>query len=191
MDRYRRMALAALVSLTAGIDPAKPSQELTGKLREADLQVTRLPPSAFPELPKSIRRELERRGCTIPQVWADKKPQNVIKGEFTRKGQTDWAVLCSLNRVSTILIFRNASEQHPSELARESDIDKLQGVGGDAIGYSRAISPVGQQFINSFSITTAFMGDPNRPQSITKGLTMPSWKRHPLCITSMQANGFN
>ena len=147
VDRYRRMALAALVSLTAGIDPAKPSQELTGKLREADLQVTRLPPSAFPELPKSIRRELERRGCTIPQVWAEKKPQNVIKGEFTCKGQTDWAVLCSLNRVSTILIFRNASEQHPSELARESDIDKLQGVGGDAIGYSRAISPVGQQFI--------------------------------------------
>ncbi len=141
------MALAALVSLTAGIDPAKPSQELTGKLREADLQVTRLPPSAFPELPRSIRRELERRGCTIPHVWADEKPQNVIKGEFTRKGQTDWAVLCSLNRVSTILIFRNASEQHPSELARESDIDKLQGVGGDAIGYSRAISPVGQQFI--------------------------------------------
>src|SRR5947208_13117066 len=44
---------------------------------------------------------------------------------------------------------------------------------------------------NSFSITTAFMGDPNRPQSITKGLTMPSWKRHPLCITSMQANGSN
>ena len=73
--------------LDRGIDPAKPSQELTGKLREADLQVTRLPPSAFPELPKSIRRELERRGCTIPQVWADKKPQNVIKGEFTRKGQ--------------------------------------------------------------------------------------------------------
>ena len=61
VDRYRRMALAALVSLTAGIDPAKPSQELTGKLREADLQVTRLLPSAFPELPKSIRRELERR----------------------------------------------------------------------------------------------------------------------------------
>ncbi len=44
---------------------------------------------------------------------------------------------------------------------------------------------------NSFSITTALMGDPDRPPSITKGLTMASWKRHPLCITSMQANGFN
>jgi len=111
VDRHRRMALAALVSLTAGIDPAKPPQELTENLREADLQVTRLPPSAFPELPKNIRRELEQQGWTIPQVWSDKKPQNVIKREFTRKGQTNWAVLCSLNRVSTILTFRNASEQ--------------------------------------------------------------------------------
>jgi len=88
--------------------PSQPSQELTGKFRDADLQVTRLGPSAFPELPRNIRRELERRGCTIPQVWEDRKPHNVIKGEFTRKGQTDWAVLCSLNRVSSILIFQNA-----------------------------------------------------------------------------------
>jgi hypothetical protein len=118
-----------------------------GKFREADLQVTRLGPSAFPELPMNIRRELERQGCTIPQVWEDRKPHNVIKGEFIRRGQIDWAVLCSLNRISSVLIFRNASEQNPSELAREADIEKLQGVGGDVIGYSRAISSVGRQFI--------------------------------------------
>jgi len=136
-----------LVSLPSTTVPSQPSQELTGKFRDADLQVTRLGPSAFPELPRKIRRELERRGCTIPQVWEDRKPHNVIKGEFTRKGQTDWAVLCSLNRVSSILIFQNASEQNPSELAREADIEKLQGVGGDVIGYFRAISSVGRQFI--------------------------------------------
>lgn len=145
--RYRLVALTALVFLTAGNDPAKPSQELMEKFKEADLKVTRLPPSAFTELPTDIRRELERRGCTVPQVWEDKKPHNVINGEFTRKGQTDWAVLCSLNRVSTILIFRIASGRDPSELARESDIDSLAGVGGDAIGYSRAISPVGREYI--------------------------------------------
>jgi len=80
-------------------------------------------------------------------VWADKTRHNVIKGEFTRKGQVDWAVLCSRNGVSTILVFRNASGQDPSELARESDMDKLQGVAGHEIGYSRAISPVDRQFI--------------------------------------------
>ena len=141
------LSLTMLVSLPSAIAPTQLSQELTGKFREADLQVTRLGPSAFPELPVNIRRELERRGCTIPQVWEDRKPHNVIKGEFIRKGQIDWAVLCSLNRVSLILIFRNASEQNPSELAREADIEKLQGVGGDVIGYSRAISSVGRQFI--------------------------------------------
>jgi len=82
-------------------------------------------------------------------VRGDEKPQNVIEGEFTRKGQTDWAVLCSVNRVSTILVFRNASERNPSELAREDDIDKLQAVGGDAIVYSRAISRVGREYILS------------------------------------------
>jgi hypothetical protein len=82
-------------------------------------------------------------------VRADKKPQNVIKGEFTRKGQIDWAALCSLNRVSTILVFRNASERNPSELAREADIDKLQAVAGDVIAYSRTISRVGREYILS------------------------------------------
>ena len=121
-------------------------------------------------------------------MWADKKPQNVIKGEFTRKGQTAWAVLCSLNRVSTILIFRNASEQDPVELARESDIDKLQDVGGDAIGYSRAISPVGRQFI--LDHYRAY-GGPRPPTIDHQGINDGFVERHPLCITSMQANGFN
>src|SRR5258708_191758 len=79
VDRYRRRALAAFVSLTVGIDPAKPSQELTGKLRAADLQVTRLPPSAFPELPKSIRRGLERPGGTNSPRWGDQKTPNTNK----------------------------------------------------------------------------------------------------------------
>jgi hypothetical protein len=83
----------------------------------------------------------------IPQAWAEKKPHNVIKGEFTRKGQTDWAVLCSLNGFSSILVFHNASEQDPSALAREADKDKVQDVGGGITGYSRAISAVGRKFI--------------------------------------------
>ena len=147
--RYRRLALIAIVCSTAGISLARPSQEPVTRFREADLQVTRLAPSAFPELPANIRRELERRGCTVPQVSADKKPQNVIKGEFTRKGQTDWAVLCSVNQVSTILVFRNASAKNPSELARKPDVDQLQVTGGDAVAYSRAISGVDRAYILS------------------------------------------
>jgi len=149
LHRYCLVALTALVSLTAAIGLARRSQEPTRKFNEADFQVTRVAPSAFPELPANIRRELERCGCTIPQVRADEKPRNVIEGEFTRKGQTDWAVLCSVNRVSTILVFRNASDRNPLELAREADIDKLQAVAGDVIAYSRTISRVGREYILS------------------------------------------
>jgi len=147
MRCFHRVVLSALVFLTACIGHVKSSQQVTGKIVGADRQVTRLPPSAFPELPKRIIQELERRGCTIPQVSADKKQQNVIKGEFTSNGRTDWAALCSLNRVSTILIFRNASEREPLELAPQSDAGNLQSGSGDAIEYSRVISPVGRDYI--------------------------------------------
>lgn len=145
----RRVALIALVCSTASMGLPRPSQELIGKAIETDLQVTRLTPSAIPKLPANIKGELERRGCTIPQELTGKKPQNVINGEFTRKGQIDWAVLCSVNQVSTILVFHNASEKNPSELAPESDIDMLQDVGGGVRVYSRAISSVGGEYILS------------------------------------------
>jgi hypothetical protein len=80
-------------------------------------------------------------------VSADKKPQNVIKGEFTGKGRTDWAALCSLNHISTILIFRNASEREPLELAPQSDAGNLQSGSGAAIEYSRVISAVGRDYM--------------------------------------------
>jgi hypothetical protein len=42
--------------------------------------VVRLPPTAFPGLPKNLVRELKRRECTIPQVAGFNKKQNVIWG---------------------------------------------------------------------------------------------------------------
>jgi hypothetical protein len=147
MRCYHRAALSALIFLKVGIDHVASSQQFIGRVIEADLQVTRLAPSAFPELPKKIKRELERQGCTIPQVSAGNKPRNVIKGEFTGKGRTDWVVLCSKNHVSTILIFRNASEREPLELAPQSDADYLQRGSGAAIEYSRVLSPVGREYI--------------------------------------------
>jgi len=143
----------------------------------------------FLKLPKEHTAGTRTAGCTIPQVWADKKPQNVIRVSSPVKDKPTGQYYVPWNRVSTILIFPKCIRAHPSELARESILTKLQGVGGDAIGYSRSYLSVGPA-IHSRSLT-AFMGDPNRPQSITKGLTMPSWKKASVCaITSMQANGF-
>ncbi len=73
--------------------------------------------------------------------------QNVIKGEFAKPGEADWAVLCSVGRVSTILIFWNASEIKPAEIAMMNDLDGLQGWGDDKVVYSREIEPVGKQYV--------------------------------------------
>src|ERR1700689_5979889 len=74
---------------------------------KADRQVRRLPPAAFSQLPKNLIAELQRRGCTIPQVPMIEGRQNVIKGEFAKPGQTDWAVLCSIGQISSFLVFWN------------------------------------------------------------------------------------
>ena len=113
----------------------------------ADRDVVRLSPAHFRELPTNLVAELQRRGCTIPQVPMVDGLHNVINGEFAKPGQTDWAVLCSVNRISSILVFWNGSEKNPAEVERGKDIDLLQGWGDDKIVYSRKISPVGNGYI--------------------------------------------
>ena len=114
----------------------------------ADAATVRLSPKAFPQLPKSIASHLEARGCTVPQAFHNTSPHNVIRGEFAKRGQLDWAVLCSRNRVSSILIFWNGSAKSVSEIARAADKDFLQGIdAGGKIGFSRAIDVVGKDFI--------------------------------------------
>ena len=116
----------------------------------ADSNVRRLLPSAFSKLPKPIVHYLELKHCTIPQLWYESKPHNVIRGMFARKGQYDWAVLCSRNRFSSILIFWNGSTRNPSRIAKSLDKGYLQTVGGGdngGIGFSRIISVVGREYI--------------------------------------------
>jgi len=113
----------------------------------ANREVVRLAPSSFSQLPKNVMQELERRNCTIPQVWGGHSPRNVIYGEFLKKGQKDWAVLCSVRLKSWILVLPSGSPQTAFKLAEEEDLDMLQGVGDGKIGYSREITPVGDAFI--------------------------------------------
>lgn len=138
-----------LVLLSAGstLSFAQLPKDFQRKFEEAERQIVRLPPAAFPELPGKVAGALRRRGCTIPQEAFAKKPHNVIRGQFARPGQTDWAVLCSVKGVSTILVFWNGAELNPDAIGAGPDSGWLQVVGEDQIGYSRAISPVGRAFI--------------------------------------------
>jgi hypothetical protein len=122
-------------------------EDMKRKFADAEARIVRLPPTAFPELPGNIAGELERRGCTIPQESSTKAPNNVTQGEFAEPGQTDWAVLCSVRGVSTILVFWNGSEKNPAAIAPVEDRHFLQTVTAEDIGFSRGITPVGKDFI--------------------------------------------
>ncbi len=112
----------------------------------ADANVRRLQPSAFAQLPAQILRYLEAHQCTIPQYYADRLPHNVIGGEFARRRQRDWAVLCSQNKVSSILVFWRGDVRKRSEIARFADKNFLQADGG-GITFSRTISAVDRKYI--------------------------------------------
>jgi hypothetical protein len=123
-----------------------------GTAAGADFTIRRLAPSAFPQLPPSIRQTLEHRGCLVPQLWEgwNSKPHNVIRGAFLRKKQIDWAVLCSIAGRSTILVFPRGASQPAAELAAADDENFVQEVMPGRSGFSRAIGAVGRKHILEF-----------------------------------------
>jgi len=119
----------------------------------ADEQTVRLKPSTFRTLPSAVRTELEHRGCTIPQPSGGGQPQNAVSGSFITAEQTDWAVLCSRNNRSTILVFRAGTSDHIDELAEEPDLQYLQVISRDnKIGYSRMLTALNAQSFRSRAI---------------------------------------
>jgi hypothetical protein len=126
------MSPLRLTSLLFVVAAAGAGQDLDFKA--AERQIVRLPPASFPELPPAIARELQHRGCTIPQDVFSRTPRNVISGEFARRGQKDWALLCSIKGSSSILVFWNGSAKNAAELNPADDLNYLQGLGGDKTG---------------------------------------------------------
>lgn len=102
---------------------------------------------AFPDLPPPIAAALRARNCRVPQPSANGTPRNVIRGEFLAKGETGWAVLCSVNNSTALLVFRNGRDTNPNRVSTSEDRTYLQGLDGDNIGYSREITAAGRDFI--------------------------------------------
>ena len=111
----------------------------------ADRSIERLKPSRFPELPRTVTEELERRGCTIPQAYVDRRPHNVISGRFRDRSHVDWAILCSRNRLSAILIFWAGSTHDVTTLGESPDEGWLQGIGDAKVEYSRVIATASEE----------------------------------------------
>ena len=132
------------VSVVAGAQ-LPPTSEWT----RADIETVRVSPDRYPNLPAVVRSELNRRQCLIPQPFTatDNRLQNVAAGRFTSPSTTDWAVLCSRQRRSSILVFRGGGVAAIDELAADEDAGSLQVTSPGKIGYSRGIGVASPSFI--------------------------------------------
>jgi hypothetical protein len=149
----QRTAQQAKVAMdSAKKDPVK-------RLQPADVAAT-LNASVFFDrdrdgMPKEFVEKLNGKGCTVPQFDSTDNPatgadgvpavpNNVIFGEFARKGQEDWAALCSNGKTSTIVIFWGRPTSCPASLARLDDAHYLKPGRDKKLHYSRSIRPLGE-----------------------------------------------
>ncbi|MFQ5930230.1 MAG: hypothetical protein ACE5MK_11070 [Acidobacteriota bacterium] len=109
----------------------------------AEQNIVRLLVEEFPSLPSDHKRFLREMGCTIPQPGdTESERTNVIVGEFAKRGQKDWAVLCSPNGISSIVVLWGGAATCPSEINSVPDRNYLQVIGRDFLGFSREIAPM-------------------------------------------------
>jgi hypothetical protein len=102
------------------------------------------PVSEFSELPAAIAQDLTSRGCRIPQVDGVSKRHNVVRGQFEKPGQLDWAALCLQGNTSIILVYWNGSAKSATPLfpLDETITDSKR-------GYFRILHVAGAKFIRS------------------------------------------
>ena len=92
-------------------------------------EFTLLSAKAFPDLPEPVANYLKERFLLIPQSFMEYAPHNVLSGDFTGDGRTDWAVLCGDSCTATLRVFWDGDVQRIDEVAQfgASFID----IGGD------------------------------------------------------------
>jgi len=113
-------------------------------------KIVYLAPSDFTDLPKSIIKYLEKNNYKIPQPYfynPGQEKYNVIKGRFYSPNQYDWAVMCSNEHKSKVIIFISGSTKKIHILTQFEDINGLQGIGNDEVGFSLGIEVVGREDI--------------------------------------------
>ena len=122
-------------------------QDWEAQAEEAVGKIRRLSVDAFPELPPVVARVLRTRHCAVPQPSPDGAARNVIRGEFFAKGETGWAVFCSVNNTTALLAFRNDNDSNPHTVTTREDRGYVQGLHNGRIGYSRELVAVNRDFI--------------------------------------------
>ena len=112
--------------------------------------IRHLPPASFPSLPPAVRAALDSRGCLIPQTYEAYHPENVIHAGLERAGSTDWAVLCSVKGMASLLVFfASRSPAQPFELASAPETERLQlNTTTNVLGFNWAIDAASPQQVH-------------------------------------------
>jgi hypothetical protein len=119
--------------------------------------VSRLEPSSFAAVPAAVRAGLTQQGCTVPQTYLARRPQNVVPGSFTRPKANEWASLCSVDGVSEILVFAAASSQPLARFAKGQDENFIQVVAPGRSGFSRRLRAVPASVRGLSGVEDAFL----------------------------------
>lgn len=119
--------------------------------------IRHLPVNSFPELPPGIADLLNVRGCTIPQTYEARRPENVVHASLERAGSSDWAVLCSTHGSVSLLVFLEGSTKNGSGIAGSKltvlatalETQRLQPYpGGQKLGFNWGIDPASPEQVH-------------------------------------------
>lgn len=125
---------------------AQEEQQGSKRVWQVERAIRRLPPRAFPDLPDKGKRQLTHLGCSVPQSYTESKPHNLIRGHFATPTQTDWAVLCSRNGISSLLVLWGGAQTCSGQIWQASDLDAMETFEEGQVGYMMQIRsmPAGQ-----------------------------------------------
>ena len=119
--------------------------------------VSRLEPPSFTAVPAVVRSGLVQQGCTVPQTHLARKPQNVVRGSFTRPNAKEWVALCSVSGASEILVFSAASSQPLARFAKAQDESFVQTLAPGRSGFSRRLRVVPSPVRGLSAVEDAFL----------------------------------
>jgi hypothetical protein len=107
----------------------------------------------FPNVPKPIQEKLAAMGCEIPQSSDNSEPHNILKGQFAAAGQWDWAVVCSKNKQSILVILWGGPAQCDSKpWGPYGDKETSEGLNQPPAGpkkYFLTLEKVSAKFLNA------------------------------------------
>jgi hypothetical protein len=132
---------------------------------EAEKNIEMINPRNVKNLPQAFKEQLTSERCLIPKVFGSQGVTGWTKGAFARKGQRDWAVLCSNSSgESYVRIFWGDQKPCPEIFGITSNKNFLQVIHQDTVGFSRMIGVV------STDDLVKYLGKANAaiPQTLTQ-----------------------